>query len=118
MRSPSKGYLRQLSWNVLWVGRSDGKGSRATGQRQLKVAAKSQSKQATTGTYLLRVLELPPEAVIHSFGDLLRSANNSFDINFKATIQKLVDFTIVIVIISVKRQSENYCIFSVYVLFL
>lgn len=72
----------------------------------------SQSKQAT-GRYLLRVLELPPEAVIHSFGNLFRSANNSFDINFKATIQKLVNFTIVIVVISVKTQSGKNKVFTV-----
>lgn len=51
------------------------------------MTAKLQNKQATMGAYLLGVLELPPEAIIHSFGNLFRSANNSFDINFKATVQ-------------------------------
>lgn len=35
------------------------------------MTAKLQNKQATMGAYLLGVLELPPEAIIHSFGNLL-----------------------------------------------
>lgn len=56
---------------------------------------------------LLRVLELPPEAIIHSFGNLFRSAHDSFDINFKATIQQLVNLPVVIVIVSYSKHAVD-----------
>ena len=53
------------------------------------------------------MLELPPEAVIHPFGNLFRSAHDGFDVNFKATIQQLVNFPIVIVVVSVERRRDE-----------
>lgn len=57
--------------------------------------------QLTGRPYLLRVFELPPEAIVHSFCGLFRSANHGLDINFKAAVQQLINFTIVIIIVSV-----------------
>lgn len=48
---------------------------------------------------LLRVLELPPEALVHSLGGLLWAAHHSLDVDLEATIQQLVDLTIIIVVI-------------------
>lgn len=48
---------------------------------------------------LLGVLKLPPETLIHSFGGLLRATYHGLYIDLKATVQKLVYFPIIIVII-------------------
>ena len=56
--------------------------------------------------HLLRVLELPPEAFIHSLGGFLRAAHHGLNVDLKAAIQKLVDLPIVIVIIS-ETESER-----------
>lgn len=62
--------------------------------------------------YLLRVFKLPPEAIIHSLCGLFRSANHSLDINFKAAVQQLINFTIVVIIVSVWNWKKHTFIFK------
>lgn len=50
-------------------------------------------------SHLLGVLKLPPETLIHSFGGLLRTTHDGLNIDLKATVQELVDLSIIIVII-------------------
>lgn len=57
-------------------------------------------------SHLLRVLKLPPEALIHSSGGFLRTTHHGLDVDFKATVQKLVYLPIIIVIIS-ERPTET-----------
>lgn len=66
----------------------------------------------TYTTYLLRMFELPPEAIVHSICGPLRSTHYSFDINFKAAVQQLINFTIVVIIVSVIRRTNmfRFCI--------
>lgn len=45
------------------------------------------------------MLKLPPETLIHSFGGLLRTTHHCLNIDFKATVQKLVYLPVIIVII-------------------
>lgn len=59
-------------------------------------------KELKTGNselYLLGVLKLPPETLIHSFGGLLRAADHGLDVDLKAAVQKLIYLPVIIVII-------------------
>lgn len=59
-------------------------------------------------SHLLRVLELPPEALIHSFGGVLRTTHHGLDVDLKATVQQLVDLAVIVVVIpAVSRRGRE-----------
>lgn len=58
-----------------------------------------QQRRFRISSHLLRVLELPPETLIHSFGGLLRTTHHGLYIDLKAAVQKLVYLPVIIVII-------------------
>lgn len=50
------------------------------------------------------MLELPPETLIHSLGGLFRAAHHGLNVDLKATVQKLVYFPVIIVIIPGEQE--------------
>lgn len=65
----------------------------------IKIAATDQAWGRRSGSYLLGVLKLPPETLIHSFGGFLRTTHHGLNIDLKATVQKLVYLPVIIVVI-------------------
>lgn len=57
-----------------------------------------------SSSYLLGVLKLPPETFIHSFGGFLRTAHHRLDVDLKATVQKLVNLPVIIVVIPAENN--------------
>lgn len=53
------------------------------------------------------MLELPPEALIHSFGSLLRTTHHGLNIDLEAAVEKLVYLPIIIVIIPEDKEKHN-----------
>lgn len=51
---------------------------------------------------LLRVLELPPETLVHPLGGLLWATYHCLNVYFKVAVQQLIDLPIIIIIVSVK----------------
>lgn len=49
--------------------------------------------------YLLGVLKLPPEALVHPLGGLLRAAHHGLDVDFKAAVQQLIDLAVIVIVI-------------------
>ena len=52
------------------------------------------------------MLKLPPEALVHSFGGLLRNAHHGLDVDFKATVQQLVYLPVIIIVISEETEAS------------
>ena len=53
-----------------------------------------------TNAYFFRVLELPPEALVHPLCSFLGTADHSLDVDLEASVEKLIYLSIVIIIIS------------------
>lgn len=58
-------------------------------------------------SYLLGVLKLPPETLVHSFGGLLRTAHHRLDVDLKAAVQKLVDLPVIVVVIPARNKEAS-----------
>lgn len=56
--------------------------------------------------YLLWVLELPPEFIIHLAVHSIRVTCHSLHIHFQASLQQMIHLTIIIIIISIRRQKN------------